>query len=72
MISAVVTDPVDARLDRLKFELSRLARDYCQEAKIESFVLPVGTNDLQVAFGTREQIARELDDSHMARYTGAD
>ena len=67
-----MADPVETRLDRLKFELSRLARDYCEEAKIESFVLPVGTNELQVAFGTREQIARELDDSHMARYTGAD
>jgi hypothetical protein len=67
-----VTDLVDVRLHRMKDELSRLARDYCQAASIASFVLPVGTDGLKIAYGTPEQIKHLLDGSRMTPYLGSD
>ncbi|MBV8820556.1 MAG: hypothetical protein JO022_19505 [Acidobacteriaceae bacterium] len=56
----------------MRQELSKLAFDYCLEARIESFVLPVGVDDLKVAFGTDVQLKRMFDDRRLTAYSGKD
>ena len=59
------------QLERLEGELTKLALEYCQQSETEAFVVPTGSGQACVAYGSREQLTALLND-RLTPYAGND